>query len=638
MASDQSKKPQLERQTHVIELTSGIQTDQFAESVPILDSNNTEVLPGKSGMFNRRGHVRWTKYAPKTDPIGRIALVVDSQPPNLSDGTWLISAVDTSVPTNPIVYLQPFKPRTNLPGDTLVSRISWVLAAYTADYGDTVELTIERVGAIDRAVTVNWETYDGNAEAGTDYTAASGTVTFLAGELRKVVEVVTIDASQSYDGHFYARIKEPSTGGEIDDPSVTSVSMTGVIVGVPYHPVISRNTCIDDDPSPLTGMYFVDLDAAGASTRFKFHYLALPVTGLEQANALGITPPVFVDEGTIAIAVGMDGVQDTVSVLFYNVAGMQAAGAAYSDVLAVDRATAHKDSPFKVVTFNVPDGEFIDNVGPHLTIAPNGNVWYVGRSVLAKLDGTTRNWVKTVTIADIPTVGSAGNDTSRYIGTNDTGTSGGHSYSFWESTSAHIWQWRLDDTEQTAFFCKIDVEDGSLDTVLTDPLGAGGFSGYEQTITARMDSGEFVTHNAVGTYATVDGVTTEISGATVSLAWEFFTNTGSNKVLYATSSEGWYATFGTLAVDAMPTESWFYASEALSTLRGPTWLDATKAIVLGNGTYSVLLLADGSLVETGDLVDAFDAVTKDEKVDTPPTQAVVADCVGIQKSFWGVTG
>ena len=59
--------------------------------------------------------------------------------------------------------------------------------------------TLDFVVTLDRAasgpVTVEYATADGSARSGDDYTAASGTLTFAAGEMSKTVAVTVIDDS-----------------------------------------------------------------------------------------------------------------------------------------------------------------------------------------------------------------------------------------------------------------------------------------------------------------------------------------------------------------------------------------------------------------------------------------------------------
>jgi hypothetical protein len=54
-----------------------------------------------------------------------------------------------------------------------------------------VNFTISRIGSTAGSATVNWTTADGTAKAGTDYVAASGTVTFAAGDAAPKTVTVT---------------------------------------------------------------------------------------------------------------------------------------------------------------------------------------------------------------------------------------------------------------------------------------------------------------------------------------------------------------------------------------------------------------------------------------------------------------
>jgi hypothetical protein len=56
-----------------------------------------------------------------------------------------------------------------------------------------VTFTITRTGSLNGSLTVNWTTADDTAVAGTDYVAASGTVTFADGQATQTVQVTTID-------------------------------------------------------------------------------------------------------------------------------------------------------------------------------------------------------------------------------------------------------------------------------------------------------------------------------------------------------------------------------------------------------------------------------------------------------------
>ena len=59
--------------------------------------------------------------------------------------------------------------------------------------GGTAEFVVRLSAVSGVAVTVDFETVDGTAKAGSDYTAASGTLTFTAGQLVQTISVPTLD-------------------------------------------------------------------------------------------------------------------------------------------------------------------------------------------------------------------------------------------------------------------------------------------------------------------------------------------------------------------------------------------------------------------------------------------------------------
>ena len=61
--------------------------------------------------------------------------------------------------------------------------------------GAVLEFAVTLSRAAAEQVTVDYQTVNGTAAAGTDYTAASGTLTFEAGESSKTVDVTVLDDS-----------------------------------------------------------------------------------------------------------------------------------------------------------------------------------------------------------------------------------------------------------------------------------------------------------------------------------------------------------------------------------------------------------------------------------------------------------
>jgi hypothetical protein len=82
--------------------------------------------------------------------------------------------------------------------------------------GSKAAFTLRLSSAAAEAVTVTYGTVDGSAVAGSDYTAASGTVVFAAGEMLKTVEVATTaDSSVESDEKFSLRLSAVTGGSTL---------------------------------------------------------------------------------------------------------------------------------------------------------------------------------------------------------------------------------------------------------------------------------------------------------------------------------------------------------------------------------------------------------------------------------------
>lgn len=74
-------------------------------------------------------------------------------------------------------------------------------------------LTVNRTGDTAGSITVNYATADGTATAGSDYTAASGTLNFASGEASKTVTVPILDDSLYENNEtFTLNLSSPSSG------------------------------------------------------------------------------------------------------------------------------------------------------------------------------------------------------------------------------------------------------------------------------------------------------------------------------------------------------------------------------------------------------------------------------------------
>ena len=83
--------------------------------------------------------------------------------------------------------------------------------------GGTAEFVVTLTPASTETVTVNFETADGTAKAGSDYTQTSATLTFTAGQPTKTISVSTVDDdAQESDERFTVTLRNPD-GATLDD-------------------------------------------------------------------------------------------------------------------------------------------------------------------------------------------------------------------------------------------------------------------------------------------------------------------------------------------------------------------------------------------------------------------------------------
>ena len=92
-----------------------------------------------------------------------------------------------------------------------------------AENAGVVALTVSRVNGSDGEITVNYQTQDGSAKAGTDYTAASGELVFAEGETSKTISIAilnnsTVDGSRSFSVNL--------SGNNLGATTSTNVTIT----------------------------------------------------------------------------------------------------------------------------------------------------------------------------------------------------------------------------------------------------------------------------------------------------------------------------------------------------------------------------------------------------------------------------
>jgi PKD repeat protein len=101
------------------------------------------------------------------------------------------------------------------------------LATLSSSYveGSSVHFLVTRTNAT-ATMSVNYSTTDGSAHAGTDYQAASGTLTFAAGETVKSFDVTTIDDTVLTGGRSFSAHLTGATDGYLIGSGTQTISIT----------------------------------------------------------------------------------------------------------------------------------------------------------------------------------------------------------------------------------------------------------------------------------------------------------------------------------------------------------------------------------------------------------------------------
>jgi hypothetical protein len=166
-----------------------------------------------------------------------------------------------------------------------------------------VTFTITRTGSLSGSLTVNWTTADDTAIARTNYTAASGAVTFADGQATQTVTVSTLDDNNPDPNLDFKLIATPSGGTSVmglgtivnDDASISVASDTATDGNTTIRPLGAFiSTGLGGLSAPYAmivgpdGNYYVSSKDGSAVYRYDPAGNPLPAPG--QSGAVFVTP------------------------------------------------------------------------------------------------------------------------------------------------------------------------------------------------------------------------------------------------------------------------------------------------------------------------------------------------------------
>ena len=157
-----------------------------------------------------------------------------------------------SNPTNASLGTPDDKAVLTIVDDEGLPVISFNTATYTVgEGGGTATLTVSMSRASASNVTVKYATNDGTATAGSDYTAASGTLTFAPGETSKSISVAIANDNLDED--------DETVNVVLSNPS-------GAILGTPFN---AQLTITDNDATPSVKLSSGSMTAAESAGAYK---------------------------------------------------------------------------------------------------------------------------------------------------------------------------------------------------------------------------------------------------------------------------------------------------------------------------------------------------------------------------------
>ena len=139
----------------------------------------------KAGRLTRGKNQKWKVTV---EPTSTADIVITTRGTESCDATHAVCTADGRI----------------YAGGDSITVARYALSVADADVREGPDATLDFVVTLSRerteATTVDYATSDGTATAGTDYTAASGTLTFVAGETSKTVSVAVLDDTHDEGG------------------------------------------------------------------------------------------------------------------------------------------------------------------------------------------------------------------------------------------------------------------------------------------------------------------------------------------------------------------------------------------------------------------------------------------------------
>jgi hypothetical protein len=172
------------------------------------------------------GTLQWTSgdTAPKSFSVG-----VNNTTPFSGNKTFTVAL---SKPSTGAAIGSPGSASVTIAGDAAapVGSVELTASSFTVSQAvGTASVTVNRTGGSNGAIGVTYQTSNGTAVAGTDFTAATGNVQWASGDTAPKTIAVPVSNATPFSGtkSFTVTLSQPSGGATLGSPSSAGVAITG---------------------------------------------------------------------------------------------------------------------------------------------------------------------------------------------------------------------------------------------------------------------------------------------------------------------------------------------------------------------------------------------------------------------------
>lgn len=331
-------------------------------------------------------------------------------------------------------------------------------SAAETDTTTALTFTVTLSAASGRTVTVDYATSNGTATAGSDYTAASGTLVFNAGDTSETVAVTV-------------------TGDELDEPNETLTLTLSGAQNATISQATATGTIVDDEASPAVSIADVTVTEGQSGTT-----TAQLTVSLSAASGQTVTVAAATGTGTATVTTDYESAEGTLT--------FPAGTTTQTFEVPVLADLLDESDETVPVALSAPSGAVIADGAATLTITDDDATPTLSLSDATATEGNSGNVAAPLTLA---LSAASGRDVSVIVSTNDGTAAGGSDYAAQSGTAITIPAGQTSATVATSVFGDVvDEDDETFSVTLSGVTNAGVSDGTGLVTITDDDSGPTV--------------------------------------------------------------------------------------------------------------------------------------------------